>query len=62
VRAGDDAFFAGADYLSRRQFCWQRLSVAESIKSVLSHNDLRADVDATIQIDHVVVDKAEAAG
>ena len=56
------------------QFCWQRrnvierpgdyagLNIAQCIELVLSDNDLRADIDATIQIDHVVVDKAKAAG
>jgi hypothetical protein len=29
---------------------------------VLSDNDLRADTDATIQIDHIIVDQPEAAG
>jgi hypothetical protein len=38
------------------------LNVAECIELVLSDDDLGADVDATIQIDHVVVDKAEATG
>ena len=38
------------------------LNIAECIELVLSDNDLRADIDATIKINHVVVDKTEAAG
>jgi hypothetical protein len=35
--------------------CW-----AEEL--ILPYDNLRADVDATIEVDHVIVDKAEATG
>ena len=37
-------------------------NVAECIELVLSDDDLGADINPAIQIDHVVVDKTEAAG
>jgi hypothetical protein len=37
-------------------------NVAECIELVLSDNDLGADINPAIQVDHVVVDKTEAAG
>jgi hypothetical protein len=66
VRAGNHELFAGTDHVNRdpafRPATITGLNVAECIELVLSDNDLRADVDATIQIDHVVVDETEAAG
>ena len=37
-------------------------NVPECIELVLSDDDLGADINPVIQVDHVVVDKTEAAG
>ena len=37
-------------------------TVAECIELVLSDDDLGADINPAVQVDHVVVDKTEAAG
>ena len=54
VGCGGNIIYRPGDYAS--------LNVAECIELILSDDDFGADVDATIQINHVVVDKAEATG